>query len=213
MDVYKSDDEQAEIIRKWWNENGKSIITGIVLGLVAIFGWRTWQDYHKQQSEAASDLYQNMLNIVNKGGHTDEVDTISNKIVHDYGSTAYAVFAKLIEAKIAVDKGNYKIAAGHLRWALEHNKQPGIGHIIRLRLARVLIDMKKYDDALALLNIKDKGEFNASYDEIRGDILKLKGDKEGARNAYELAMTNRQAANLDVSLLELKLGDLGSSKQ
>ena len=213
MDVYKSDDEQAEIIRKWWNENGKSIVTGVVLGLVAIFGWRTWQDYHRQQSEAASDLYQNMLNLVNKGGHTDEVHTLSNKISDDYGSTAYAVFAKLIEAKLAVDKGDYETAAGHLRWALDHNKQPGIGHIIRLRLARVLIDMKKYDDALALLNIKDKGEFNASYDELRGDILKLKGDKDGARNAYELAVTNRQAANLDVSLLELKLGDLGSSDQ
>ena len=40
MDVYKTEEEQVEAIKKWWNENGKSIIVGIVVGITAIFGWR-----------------------------------------------------------------------------------------------------------------------------------------------------------------------------
>lgn len=213
MDVYKSDDEQAEAIRKWWNENGKSIVIGIFLGLGAIFGWRAWQDYSRQQAESASEMYQEILDIVSKGGKAEEVNAISSKIMEDYGTTAYAVFAKLIEAKLAVDAGNYEAAAGHLKWALDNNKQPSMGHIIRLRLTRALIDQGKYDEALSLLDIKDKGDFNAGYDELKGDILRIKGDKQGARNSYQLAMTNRQAANLDTSLLQLKLDDLGQPEE
>jgi len=213
LDVYKSDDEQAEAIRKWWNENGKSIVIGIFLGLGAIFGWRAWQDYSRQQAESASEMYQEILDIVSKGGKAEEVNAISSKIMEDYGTTAYAVFAKLIEAKLAVDAGNYEAAAGHLKWALDNNKQPSMGHIIRLRLTRALIDQGKYDEALSLLDIKDKGDFNAGYDELKGDILRIKGDKQGARNSYQLAMTNRQAANLDTSLLQLKLDDLGQPEE
>ena len=213
MDVYKSDDEQAEVIRKWWNENGKSIVIGVFLGLGAIFGWRAWQDYHRQQAEAASDLYQNILNITDDAKKKDETNTITGKLVDEYGSTAYAVFAKLIEAKQSIDAGDYKTAADQLKWALANNKQPSIEHIIRLRLARTLISLGKYDEAQSVLNVKDKGEFNAGYDEVQGDILKLKGDTQGARNAYQLAMTNRRAANLDISLLQLKLDDLGHPQE
>ena len=88
-----------------------------------------------------------------------------------------------------------------------------MGHIIRLRLTRTLIDLGRYDEALSLLDIKDKGDFNAGYDELRGDILRNKGDTQGARNSYQLAMTNRQAANLDTSLLQLKLDDLGQPEE
>ena len=31
MDVYKTEEEQVEAIKKWWQENGKSIIAGVVI--------------------------------------------------------------------------------------------------------------------------------------------------------------------------------------
>ncbi len=53
MDVYRTDEEQVEALRKWWLENGKSVIAGIVIGFSAIFGWRAWQDHTIVQAEAA----------------------------------------------------------------------------------------------------------------------------------------------------------------
>ena len=37
VDIYDSDREQVEALRKWWKENGKSIVLGAGLGLAAVF--------------------------------------------------------------------------------------------------------------------------------------------------------------------------------
>lgn len=213
MDVYKSDAEQIDTLRKWWDENGRSILTGVILGLVAIFGWRAWQDYVRQQAEAASELYQNVLAAVDGENAGKEVAVISAKIIEDYGTTAYALLVKLIEAKLAVKAEDYDAAVDHLRWALDHNEVDSIEHIIRLRLAKALAHLKKFDEALPLLRIGDQGEFAAAYAEAEADILMSLGDVAAARALYEQALSRRQTAGLDVSILDLKLNDLGRPAQ
>lgn len=213
MDIYKSEDEQVEALKKWWDDNGKSIVAGIVLGLGAIFGWRAWQDYDRQQAEAASALYQNLYDLVAENENPDEVRVISEKIMEDYGSTAYAIFARLSQAKMAIEAKDYEAAEGHLRWALENNDETSIDHLIRLRLARVLSAMEQYDEALTLLNVADKGEYGGSYNETEGDVLLSKGNVESARSSYQNAMTMKRAAGLDVSILEMKLDDIGKTSQ
>ena len=37
MEGYISDNEQVEVIRKWWRENGKSLVLGLIIGLVGLF--------------------------------------------------------------------------------------------------------------------------------------------------------------------------------
>jgi predicted negative regulator of RcsB-dependent stress response len=213
LDVYKSDAEQIDTLRKWWDENGRSILTGVILGLVAIFGWRAWQDYVRQQAEAASELYQNVLAAVDGENAGKEVAVISAKIIEDYGTTAYALLVKLIEAKLAVKAEDYDAAVDHLRWALDHNEVDSIEHIIRLRLAKALAHLKKFDEALPLLRIGDQGEFAAAYAEAEADILMSLGDVAAARALYEQALSRRQTAGLDVSILDLKLNDLGRPAQ
>ena len=77
---------------------------------------------------------------------------------------------------------------------------------------RVLADQEKYDEALALLEIGDRGAFSGSYDELRGDILVLQGDRDGARAAYQQAESKLRAVGADVSLLNIKLDDIGRSE-
>ena len=211
MDVFKTDVEQVESINKWWVENGKSIVTGVLLGLFAIFGWRAWRDYERQQAEAASQLYQNVLDSLGNdtANARKETSVISDKLIEDYGKTGYAVLVKLIDAKLAVDAREYAAAEGHLRWALGHNKVDSLGHMIRLHLAKVLAMQKKYDEALALLKTGEQGEFAASYAEAQADILRAQGNLDGARNLYQEALTRRKAAKLETGVLELKLDDLG----
>ena len=92
MEGYRTDEEQVEHLKKWWEENGKSIIGGIALGLIAIFGWRGWQDHLVVQGENASDLYEQMAADIRDGKGTD-VKAIAEQLKQDYKSTPYSTFS------------------------------------------------------------------------------------------------------------------------
>ena len=61
MESYRTEEEQVEALRRWWDENGRSTLVTIVLVLAATFGWQGWQRYDAQRMDSASDLYQQML--------------------------------------------------------------------------------------------------------------------------------------------------------
>lgn len=214
MDVYHSEDEQIEALKKWWEENGKSILAGIVLGLGAIFGWRAWQDHIREQAESASQLYQEMLETVSKDGNSLTVEDKTDQIITQYGKTTYAVFSKLAQARLAVQKDDYATAETDLRWALDNNSEDNLEHLIRIRLARVLAAQEKYQEAKTLLNVRKTGAFAAGYNELKGDIAKQEGNIEAARTAYQQALTKKRATpGTDTSILEMKLDDLGTIDQ
>ncbi len=210
MDVYRTDEEQVEALKKWWLENGKSVVAGIVIGLSAIFGWRAWQDHTIAQAEAASSEYQNMIVAVRQG-ETDSALSHANAIMDDYNSTGYAPFAALMLARLAVDAEDYSTAEEHLRWAMEKSSNDQVRHIARLRLARLLIAQEKLDEAAPLLNIDNKGKFLTSYEELRGDIFIRQGMSEAARNAYKEALASSNATEESRSILQIKLDELGNN--
>ena len=65
MEQY-TDDERVEDLKKWWHENGVSIIVGIALGVAAIFGWRYWISHRDAQAERASLAYDRFIQAVEK---------------------------------------------------------------------------------------------------------------------------------------------------
>ncbi len=44
MEIYNSEEQQVEAIKRFWKENGTAIIAGVVLGLGGLYGWRYFQD-------------------------------------------------------------------------------------------------------------------------------------------------------------------------
>jgi len=78
--------------------------------------------------------------------------------------------------------------------------------IAGLRLARVLNDQGKADEALAQLGKISNDAFKAQVAEVRGDILHKQGKAEEARDAYQAAA---DAGGLQSSSeLKLKMDDL-----
>jgi len=210
LDVYSTEEEQIEDVKKWFADNGKSIVFGIVFGFGAIFGWRAWQKHEIEQASVASGIYQSLVTATSENMN-DDADKFAMQLIVDYPDTAYAVFADLMMAKNAIVNNDPEKAVIHLRQALEKNKQESLEHIIRLRLAKVLTSSEKYQEGLTLLNQTDKGTFSADYDGLRGDILKKQGDIEGARAAYEQALTKTRANGENTAILEMKLDDIGRS--
>ncbi|MFA9420782.1 MAG: YfgM family protein, partial [Gammaproteobacteria bacterium] len=63
----ETDEEQVEKLRKWWEENGRAVITGLVLGVVGLFGYRYWVDQQEATAEAASVHFTEMVKALETG--------------------------------------------------------------------------------------------------------------------------------------------------
>ena len=46
MDIYASDEEKGEDIKRWWRENGLSVIAGVILGVAILL---VGIGYHKRK--------------------------------------------------------------------------------------------------------------------------------------------------------------------
>ena len=210
MDVYKTEEEQVEALKKWWHENGKSIIAGVVIGIIGIFGWRAFDDHIIVQAEQASVIYEKMI-VASRTNDEENVLVYANRIITDYKSSTYAIFASLMLAKIAAEAAELEQAEIHLRWILENNSQVEFEHIARLRLTRVLIASNKLKLANEMLDINDFGDFNARYNELRGDIHVKQGESDKAIKAYEKSLANTKGSGDAQSILQMKLDNLGRS--
>ena len=208
MDAYTSEAQQVEAIKKWWRENGLSVVLGITLGLSGIFGWRYWQDLKVERAESASVLYSDMIASLQNDNGAESRD-IADTILADYENTTYGVFALLALAKLAVADDDLVAAGTHLRRALKQNRDDTFSHVIRMRLIRVLISQDKLDEASNLISQQKKSGFASGYDELMGDISVLQGEFETARNSYQQSIDKARAEGRDISTLELKLDNIG----
>jgi len=203
------DEAQVEQLKQWWHENWKALATGLALGLGGIFGWQWWQGYEVRVGAEASQMYQEKKSAAD-AGKTDEAQTLAQKLMQTRGNTPYAAQAALRLAQIEVHDSKLDNAAAHLRWVLDHGSDEGLKHVARLRLARVLWQQKKLDEALKQLDVKDTGSFEAAYDELRGDLKLAQGDRAGAAEAYRKAMAGPQGTQSGD--LQQKLDDLADVK-
>jgi predicted negative regulator of RcsB-dependent stress response len=83
--------------------------------------------------------------------------------------------------------------------------------VARLRLAGVLLDEKKYDEALKQLDGADAKEFSALVADRRGDILQAQGKKDEAKVAYTQAWKTMDETVEYRRLVEAKLAALGAA--
>ena len=215
MDQYRTEEEQVEALRRWWDENGRSTIAAIVVAVAVGFGWQAYKSNDQQKQENASDLYQSMLKGIAQTGATAEqeeaVVDIAEQLKDDYSGSTYAQFAALHLASRAVGDNDLAEAEAQLRWVLgKAAKGSDTAEVAQLRLARVLAAAGDADQALAILAQAGEGPYQASYAVARGDILLMQGREEEAREAYANARILAGDAQGQVNLpsLEQKMQSL-----
>jgi predicted negative regulator of RcsB-dependent stress response len=214
---HRTEEEQVAALKQWWKDNGNSLIIGIVLALAVVFGWKMYQQDVENTKNEASILYQQLLEVAIGENVTEEsaasVDFIANKIKSEYESSEYAAYSALFLAKSAVNKNELDVAEAELRWVLDTNSESSLNMLVKGRLARVLDAQGKTEDALALLDDKNAGEYTAMYLEIKGDIHIRAGDIERAKSAYISAYKEMKASGTRRPMLTMKMADLGISEE
>ncbi|MCR9279662.1 MAG: tetratricopeptide repeat protein [Pseudomonadaceae bacterium] len=199
MSDYLSEEEQVQALKTWWEENGTSLVVGVVLVLGSVFGWRWYQSYSADQAASASDLYQDYL-LAEEDAKPEVIAEIDSQIA----GTSYQAFVKMTEARRALDGGDLDAAAGELEAALDAAKGSYLEGLVRVRLARLYQQQQRTDDALAQLALVKGAGYESQAAELRGDIHYAAGDREQAAVAYQVA-ADLLAEGDARPLLELKL--------
>lgn len=205
MEGYVSEQEQIEAMKKWWRDNGRAVLLGAVVGLGVLMGWRYWQERERVHAETASLVYGEMVAAAERND-MDEVARRADTLIVQFPDTPYGALGALALAKTQVEAGDLGAARGRLEWVLANARQDSLKHAARARLARVRLAQGEPDAALAVLDGPVPTGFAGAFEEVRGDALMAKGDREGARRAYEKAIA---AGSAMTDVLRMKLDDAG----
>ena len=210
MNDYVTDDEQVERIKKWWSDNGNSVIAGLVIGVGGLFGWRYWVDYNARIAAEASSHFTVMTQSLEMGQHSEAINE-ANLILDEYSSSAYANLARLALAKAFIEQGDFVKAEQQFKLLISSKPEQSIEMLTRKRLSMVLMQQDKLNEALSELEVDYPKEFTAAFEELKGDILARQGNEANAKEAYQRArLAQPPVANPE--FLQQKLENLSSTK-
>lgn len=200
IDDLLDEHEQSERVLAWLRSNGAGLIGGVIVGLALILGWQWWGGKQAASDMQAGDDYQAML----KSLEAKDVKKAQSQAaaLHD---TPYAPLAVLDLAKAQVEAGQRDAAIATLRRAQSPNQ--ALEQVLQQRLARLLIDAGKAEEALKVLGTAD----DPASLEVRGDAQVALGKREDARKSYAEVLAKLDVASPGRRLVELKLTDVGGS--
>lgn len=203
--------EQLDALKAWWKENANKLIGIVLVVALAAAGWRGWQYYQNTQAVEAATLYAGFVQQV-ESGDGKRINDAAAEVMARYPRTAYAPRAALLAAQVNEQAGDTERAGTQLQWVLEHTGEPGLKSVAGLRLAAILLDGKKYDEALKHLDAEHPAGFDALYADLRGDVLNAAGKRDEARSAYTLAYEKTPESSQYRNLIQMKLDALGVKK-
>jgi predicted negative regulator of RcsB-dependent stress response len=203
--------EQLDAIKAWWSRYGTLIVTVAIACLLTIAAFQGWRYYRHQQSVAAVTLYEQLTQAERANEHK-RVRDIAAQITDKYARTPYAAMAALSAARASFETGDLAAAKAQLEWVIGHAREEELKDVARLRLAGVLLDEKKHDEALALVNGKHGEAFSALYADLKGDILLAQGKRADARGAYQQALEKSDVKSPYRPMIQAKLDALGEAR-
>ncbi len=216
MSVHLTEEEQLEVLKRWWKDYGKVVLIAVIAAIAAYFAWTTWQEKSNAQKEAASAQYDVLVKLlsVEEGKTLSDADKakatqIAIELKEKNGSNLYAQSAAFYLAKTAVDTGDLDKAVAELQWILASKPDVATAQLAHVRLARVYVAKAAYTEAQAQLAEEPSKAFASEYAEVRGDILKAQGNKDAAATAYQKAIETTDPQQQERAMvLQMKADEL-----
>jgi len=212
----RSEDEQLDVIKRWWKENGMSLIAGAALAAAGVFGWNAWQDYQADKSQAASVRYQELVSMVTgdelEGDQLSDAREMVDEIVTEHDDSLYAELALLLDARLAVQQDDLESATESLTQVAESSSRRYVQSLAWLRLARIAVANDDPERALELLDEPITEALAAQQANVRGDAHRALGDNDAARDAWQNALELAQQQDQPLYGVQFKLDDLGAKE-
>ena len=210
VEIYDTEEEQLEAVKRWWKENGQATIIGIVMGVALILGWNYWQDHKKAQAAQASSLYSELLQAT-ASNKLDSAEKLAERIQQQHPKTEYAAYSGLLLAKVKVQQGDLAKAEAILT-SIASGSNKELSNIANIRHVRLMMANGQYEQGLQLINSIDpasSASYSGNYDELVGDLYVALDRLELARSSYQKALESGYRS----PLLQLKIDDLTASEK
>ena len=202
--------ERLAELKAWWEDNRLYVMAAVIAAFVAYAAWQGWRWWGVRQAEDAALLYKPVAEAA-KGRDAKKIADAAQPLIAKHPGSFYASESALIAARAAFDAGNLDEARKQLEWALEKGVEEHRG-VARTRLASVLLEQKKYEEALKVLDGNKEAAFAASIADLRGDVMLAQGRVDEARAAYKLAMEKAEGRSPVRNIAETKLNALGGAQ-
>ena len=140
--------ESIDQMKAWWDRWGTPVTSVVCVCCLAFAGWNGWNWWQRNQAAKASQIYAALQNAV-ATHDLKNVQSLSAGLISEYSSTLYAPLAAFASAQSASDAGDLADAKAKLNWVIEKSGRPEYDTVARVRLAGVLFDEGKLDEAAA----------------------------------------------------------------
>ncbi len=212
MSRYETEEEQVEAIKSWWKKNGTQLLTVVLIGVLAVAGWRYWMNAQYVDSANASTIFEVLQGNMQQGTF-GEVSREALKLIQEQPESPYAVGAAMMYAKYSLDKGELEDALSHYRWIIEHSKDAQLRNIAYINLARIQIDLQQFDMAKVQLEHLDKAHLQGAeksvLDYVSGLLALAQKEPEAAALAFKRVVDNEKTDSNLLGLAQIQLDDLG----
>jgi len=199
--------EHLAELKAWWHKYGNPILTAVTVVLLGFAAYNGWRWFEREQAKTAAGVYGQLEQAI-ESRDAAKVQTLAASIQEHYGRTIYASIAALQAAKVNADVGDLPKAAEQLRWVIDKSGHDELSMIARVRLAGVLLDQKKYDEALQTLNFEVPDGYLPTVLDRRGDVLVAQNKPDEARAAYKDALAKAEPQHPLRAIIQLKLDAL-----
>lgn len=202
--------ERLAELKGWWEDNRWYVIGAVVAAVVAYAGYEGWKTWNQRKADEAAGLYRPIAAAA-KDNDPKKVAEAAKPLIDKHPRSFYASEAALLLAKNAFEAGNLAEAQKQLEWVLASGVDELRG-VARLRLAAVLLEQKKYDASLKVLDDNKDAAFTALAADMRGDVMLAQGRIDEARAAYKLAIDKAEPRNPVKQIAQTKLDALGGAQ-
>ncbi|MEE9452182.1 MAG: tetratricopeptide repeat protein [Gammaproteobacteria bacterium] len=212
MSLYLTEEEQIDRFKMWWKKYGNTLLTVILIIVIAYTGWRWQQQRTSSNLSQASAAYEQILVEV-AVGDVEDIEIRANDIMETYSNTIYAQMAALLLAQQVAYAGDLPAAAQHLQWVIDQSRNNSLKQIAKIRAARIFLADEESQLALEVLQPVDDKVFLPLIEQMRGDIYLHDKDYDKARQAYNKALEAVVTPGMVDRFLQMKLNNLPPSTE
>ncbi|MFV9473261.1 YfgM family protein [Advenella sp. RU8] len=203
--------EKIDALRAWWDRWGTPIMSLVTVIMLAFLAWYGWQWYQSNQSRQALGYFEviQSASVNDDKAAATRVNEASAILQKDYAKTPYTGRAVLLASDFLAKNNQPDAAKAQLEWLIGQAASfPDLVPVARLRMASLLADEEKYDEALLQL-ANPLESFRAVFLDRTGDVLVAQGKKTEAVQQWKAALELPNLGPEFIRAVQLKLNVLG----